>query len=521
METGGRQGHYVALSHCWGGTSSLMTTSQNYHRHLDMIPFRVLPRTFQDAIIATRRLSFNYLWIDCLCIIQGDTGDWARECTKMTSTFQNASVTIAGAAAGNTEAGFLQNRDQSNFPKHIWEYRNGSNNSSRRVTLRRKGILEPDSGQHEPSSPLDSRAWILQEQLLCSRNLYFGRRQMYFECVKETRYEDTTCTKPTSSSGLIAKWQIRKPLELWDGKIVQIWYRLILGYTKRALTDPSDRLPALSGLAKWLWSHAEDDKLVAGLSTKDFHLGLSWFVDRGPSVRSNSAITSNANTSNVSTYSHTSYIGPTWSWVSNTQPVRFYHMLHNVDFQVHYSGGEEVIRDLHIQHLEVNPATEDPYGLIASATLRVRGRLKWAYILKHDKEGGGQGLSLHDQHDLTYIATFHADDHAHWMDGCATWGEEDDEHWQPPCDNHSLRPCVLVAECRGWFALVLEKCVDGVNDGGRGAGGASGRSEGGGGITKYRRVGMAGNARGPISHNGPIPSDDWFNDAERIEFEIV
>lgn len=42
-----------------------------------------LPATFQDAVDFTRRLGLQYIWIDSICIIQGDEADWARESSLM------------------------------------------------------------------------------------------------------------------------------------------------------------------------------------------------------------------------------------------------------------------------------------------------------------------------------------------------------------------------------------------------------------------------------------------------------
>lgn len=74
LETQGKRGHYIALSHCWGPPSHrpVMTTQSKLDDHLAGIPWNALPRTYQDAISATRRLGFEYIWIDSLCIIQDD-----------------------------------------------------------------------------------------------------------------------------------------------------------------------------------------------------------------------------------------------------------------------------------------------------------------------------------------------------------------------------------------------------------------------------------------------------------------
>jgi hypothetical protein len=63
---------YLTLTHCWGGTAPLTTTRQNLCDMLQIVPFQYLPKTFQDAIRTTKRLGFEYLWIDSLCILQDD-----------------------------------------------------------------------------------------------------------------------------------------------------------------------------------------------------------------------------------------------------------------------------------------------------------------------------------------------------------------------------------------------------------------------------------------------------------------
>jgi len=70
---------FVALSHCWGKSKPITTTSQNLQERLRDIAWEELPRAFRDTIQLSLRLGINYIWIDSLCIIQGDEVDWLKE----------------------------------------------------------------------------------------------------------------------------------------------------------------------------------------------------------------------------------------------------------------------------------------------------------------------------------------------------------------------------------------------------------------------------------------------------------
>lgn len=70
--TNGENAEYVALSHCWGSTQNLTTTTSSLAKRIEGIPWDDIPKTFQDAILLTRELGFAYIWIDSLCILQDD-----------------------------------------------------------------------------------------------------------------------------------------------------------------------------------------------------------------------------------------------------------------------------------------------------------------------------------------------------------------------------------------------------------------------------------------------------------------
>lgn len=72
FQSRGAFGSYLALSYCWGGVSRHQTTKANFRQRTKHIEYDTLPRTIKDAIKVTRALGFQYIWIDSLCVIQGE-----------------------------------------------------------------------------------------------------------------------------------------------------------------------------------------------------------------------------------------------------------------------------------------------------------------------------------------------------------------------------------------------------------------------------------------------------------------
>ena len=63
------------------------------------MPLDSLPAMFRDAIRVVQAMGFQFLWIDSICIIQGDADDWATECGLMARVYQCSAFTIAACAA--------------------------------------------------------------------------------------------------------------------------------------------------------------------------------------------------------------------------------------------------------------------------------------------------------------------------------------------------------------------------------------------------------------------------------------
>lgn len=57
----GMTSQYATLSYCRGGSAPLMTLMSNLDQRMGGIPFKGLPKTFQDAITLCRALMIPYL----------------------------------------------------------------------------------------------------------------------------------------------------------------------------------------------------------------------------------------------------------------------------------------------------------------------------------------------------------------------------------------------------------------------------------------------------------------------------
>ena len=185
------EAQYIALSHCWGTLSekqrekSRTTTSNEKEWRTQGFLVKELPQTFQDAINVTRELGQRYLWIDSLCIIQGEGGDWA---TKMEAVFKNAYCTIAATSAEDSTEGFLNRLEEKGS-----QYVMVPKSSHGKVYVCTS--IDEDFDGDVMEGVLNKRAWVLQERALSRRTIHFTKSQTYFECGGGIRCEMLTHMK--------------------------------------------------------------------------------------------------------------------------------------------------------------------------------------------------------------------------------------------------------------------------------------------------------------------------------------
>ncbi|KAH7314362.1 heterokaryon incompatibility protein-domain-containing protein [Rhexocercosporidium sp. MPI-PUGE-AT-0058] len=301
IEASGIVKPYVALSHCWGPSSRhpLMTTHATLDEHTTGIALSSLPQSFRDAIRVCTWIDIQYIWIDCLCIVQDDGDDWLAEAEKMAEIYSKSYLTIAASRAQNSHDGFL-----FDFPDDIIHYK---------VTVENPWDLysQPEAFQasfridHETSerksTPLNKRAWCLQEWYLPVRMAEFHLHDVKFLCEEGGLSRFRTLT----DKGTWSRITLRGSGPNRDKELETLWETIRDDYFERALTKKSDMLPAIAGLAKRFQSLRKHSTYLAGLWSHNIAEGLSWtalnFDDGKTEV--NEGV-------------------PSWSWASITYAVR-------------------------------------------------------------------------------------------------------------------------------------------------------------------------------------------------------
>ena len=98
---------YMTLSHRWGNVHPCKTITTNLSERFCEIKMKELPKTFQHAVIITRRLGIRFLWIDSLCIVQDDPYDWEIEASKMASIYSGSYLTIMAVSSVDSRGGCI------------------------------------------------------------------------------------------------------------------------------------------------------------------------------------------------------------------------------------------------------------------------------------------------------------------------------------------------------------------------------------------------------------------------------
>ncbi|KAJ4348636.1 uncharacterized protein N0V89_010014 [Didymosphaeria variabile] len=357
VEPKGKRGRYICLSHCWGLVQIATTTKSTFEERKRGIAWGELSKTFQDAIMLTRKLGFDYIWIDSLCIIQDDGRDWGIESAKMASVYSNGFLTIAATHSPNGQGGlFGSTRDfelrgkTTHGEDYRLYFREQIDHQMRMDKYAAWGTTYPRMNPTASYFPLLTRAWVFQERMLSTRVLHFGRNEMFFECRSSIECEcgdpygnydgslikmeyadaiaehidgepDQACEEPDQADEEPDQAYEEPDQEYEDSdqvdedsdqadeetyyKLARIWRTMVSCYTPLLLTKSKDRLPAISGLANQM-APLRDSRCLAGLWERDLNEDLLWIVSTGKERPRPYPLNA-----------------PTWSWASVESPVYY------------------------------------------------------------------------------------------------------------------------------------------------------------------------------------------------------
>jgi hypothetical protein len=385
---------YMTLSHCWWKISIIRLLKKNLETFQRQLPYQSLTKTFRDAIGVARQFGVRYLWIDSLCIIQDDEEDWRVESALMSQVYGFSTMNVAATGAPDGNTGLFFNRDTTLVRPCRLEGGHSSVDGSptfvyelRCWKFYRDSVLD---------TPLGQRAWVLQERFLAPRSLHFGSSQLIWECTERIACETSPDKIPSvhfSSDKTLEEFRQKA----YSGTLnrYNLWSALIQLYTSCSLTQPKDKLIAISGIARWIHERHGGD-YVCGLWREDVEEQLLWYA-KYPVKRPEK------------------YRAPSWSWAS-------------VDGEVYLSPNyTETKMNFAISMVDIQAelldAGSDPYGQVTGGFLRLScSQLILASSLQPSFEDGNIEIRADASSDsldgLCYLMPMIAHD----QDGFATVG---------------------------------------------------------------------------------------------------
>jgi len=386
-----------------------------YEHYKQRLPYLDLPKTITDAFQVTKEMGLRYIWIDSLCIIQDNNEDKQTEMAIIMQIYQNAQFTISAASASSVEQGFLRlNLHDSrtvifHHPLRVDERTMGS------ILISHETLSNFADACARPQ-PINTRGWTLQEMLFTPRVLIFTNMHMVWRC--QTGYMPNAVTTSDSSRASRDRpnqwetWSIicgydfisLKSLEatatrrilgigevfLRKDDLYSTWQMVLRRYADRLLTIPSDRLLAISAVARAFASYFKAP-YYAGLWGNYIEQGLMWYSS-APDVKISGP--------------------PSWSWA--TANAVSYPYLGDVSVKAEVISCKTTLL-----------SDKNPFGEVTGGELVIPGQLKPVWLNLEDDE-----ILDHDA-DTTFF----------WSDGKL-------EKWEASLSslNHIAILCLVLGE---------------------------------------------------------------------------
>ena len=361
---------YATLSHRWHeATPRLQHTTASKYRAKQA--WAELTGAYQDAFRVTQHLGLRCIWIDSICIYQGDRLDMLSEGLMMLQIYSNAVCNIS-ASQGRSDAVFVSHQPGYINTTHVLSQEPEIQRHCR-IYLRDSQLWK----REVEKAPLNSRGWVLQEQLLGTRTLYFGKTQMFWECGvgrrcesypnfanfheegdevgSLRRLENSEGPLPYSADHAIYSYvrqmqyltlnaASRETITNLNPEILyDMWRTFVRAYSNRTISFSADKLIAIAGVSK-LFAEVGNLTWVAGLWQEHMPTALWWH-----------SVPIQARVDNL-------YRAPSWSWACVDGPV-------DLPILSSWNANRAVSQVLSIQ---CNTVHSDPFSLLNAGTLTLK-----------------------------------------------------------------------------------------------------------------------------------------------------
>jgi hypothetical protein len=363
---------YVALSYVWGPSEeNTKTERNNLDQMYEAIPLNCLPRTLRNVFGVVKSTGIEYLWIDALCIVQDDDVEMSGEIKRMGYIYWNAYLVLTAMSSRGANQGLYSNRREYEGDDIDWHHK-----------IMRSCRSLPQMTWDGPISqdyPLLTRGWTFQERILARRCVHFTAHELVWECKEERLCQCgnigsgmTVMKEPNLINNMSAAFETCVNLKTYDpSKVIPMWRECVMSYSRRRLSEPKDRLVAISGISGMLRGDAGAEQYVAGMWKDVLPFELLWRCDQ------------------TSQLPLKKIFQPSWSWCSVhcgvdwpvLPPTKVDNTLRyiptNTYFEQNLSGKRAIV-----SHVEIQPQNAG-FGRVTSGRIVLRARVINVIFEKH------------------------------------------------------------------------------------------------------------------------------------------
>ncbi|KFX90371.1 hypothetical protein V490_06486 [Pseudogymnoascus sp. VKM F-3557] len=331
--TKGKTGTYAALSYCWGLSPSNPFSSM-YTTTVATITFRMagmhfptLPLTLQHAILVTRALGLQYLWIDALCIIQDSASDIAHGIQAMDVVYGNAEVVICATRGTSSKSGFLAPRQDVQPLLTVPFIPCEGGDPGAYGFYDQESFPKRNDWHSVETSVWNKRAWTFQERVVPPRVLHFSPSSLRLEC-RTSDFSELECSprqvvlgnsvlgNDYRYLGVLERLAAQEPRDKLE--IYETYYKFASEYSIRVLSFEKDRQGAFAAVVKRFGELMEKEGLY-GLWVEDIWRGLVWSVWGRRVGKADTPLKTNPSSKQAKSP------WPSWSWYSSPNPISWIH----------------------------------------------------------------------------------------------------------------------------------------------------------------------------------------------------